>query len=314
MSLSITRTELTAEDLRRAARTSKSVSQARRCLAIASVLEGRRRGDAAEAAGMQRQTLRDWVHRRGRDRADIRSRCAFPPRSPRAAGRDGPGRSPPRDDVDGEIGEEVFGVAIAGSRPKGFRGPFGGGLVSRRDGAEFEPREPLHGRHMRNLRPPPLGAGADDPDLQWFAHGLLPLVSIENGERGSAGVSGRCGSGDETVELERVVARRVRIAEKRGARPWATGLAVGGLYSVRLQNPGSGHEETLAGYPEPDVRLSATSCRSESRARPQEPVVRSFRRHGGWMALGGASTHGLERKTPKRTEPGRAVARLGRAP
>lgn len=63
MSLSITRRDLTSEDLRRTARTSKSVSQARRCLAIASVLEGRRRGDAAEAAGMQRQTLRDWVHR-----------------------------------------------------------------------------------------------------------------------------------------------------------------------------------------------------------------------------------------------------------
>lgn len=63
MSLSITWTDLTAEDLRRAARTSKNVSQARRCLAIASVLEGHRRGAAAEAAGMQRQTLRDWVHR-----------------------------------------------------------------------------------------------------------------------------------------------------------------------------------------------------------------------------------------------------------
>ena len=63
MSLLITRTDLTAEGLRRAARAGKDVSQARRCLAIASVLEGRRRGDAAEAAGMQRQTLRDWVHR-----------------------------------------------------------------------------------------------------------------------------------------------------------------------------------------------------------------------------------------------------------
>ena len=60
---SITRTDLTAEDLRRAARAGENVIKARRCLAIASVLEVRGRGDAAEAAGMQRQTLRDWVHR-----------------------------------------------------------------------------------------------------------------------------------------------------------------------------------------------------------------------------------------------------------
>lgn len=63
MSLSTTRTDLTAEDLRRLARASRNVSQARRCLAIACVLDGRRRGDAAEAAGMQRQTLRDWMRR-----------------------------------------------------------------------------------------------------------------------------------------------------------------------------------------------------------------------------------------------------------
>jgi len=70
-----------------------------------------------------------------------------------------------RDDVDVRIGEELFEVAIAGSRPEGFRGLFGGGLVSRRDGAEVEPREPLHGRHVRDLRPTPLGARPDDPDL-----------------------------------------------------------------------------------------------------------------------------------------------------
>ena len=34
----------------------------RRLLAIALVLEGRPRTEAAEACGMDRQTLRDWVH------------------------------------------------------------------------------------------------------------------------------------------------------------------------------------------------------------------------------------------------------------
>jgi transposase len=32
-------------------------------LAVALVMEGHRRGEAARAAGMDRQTLRDWVHR-----------------------------------------------------------------------------------------------------------------------------------------------------------------------------------------------------------------------------------------------------------
>jgi transposase len=44
---------------------SKSVdgAQVRRLLALAFVLEGRSRGEAAAQSGMDRQTLRDWVHR-----------------------------------------------------------------------------------------------------------------------------------------------------------------------------------------------------------------------------------------------------------
>ena len=63
MSLVITRTDLAAEDLRREACAIKNAHQARRCLAIASVLDGCKRTEAAEAAGKQRQMLRDWVHR-----------------------------------------------------------------------------------------------------------------------------------------------------------------------------------------------------------------------------------------------------------
>ena len=59
----ITRTELDAPGLRRAARHSSDASAARRMLALALVLEGASRQDAARAAGMDRQTLRDWVHR-----------------------------------------------------------------------------------------------------------------------------------------------------------------------------------------------------------------------------------------------------------
>ena len=36
----------------------------RRLLALALVLDGRKRADAARLAGMDRQALRDWVHRR----------------------------------------------------------------------------------------------------------------------------------------------------------------------------------------------------------------------------------------------------------
>ncbi len=59
----ITRTELDAAGLRHAASPSRDAAAARRMLALALVLEGRSRVEAAQAAGMDRQTLRDWVHR-----------------------------------------------------------------------------------------------------------------------------------------------------------------------------------------------------------------------------------------------------------
>ena len=62
MAVAIERDELSAGELRAAARRSKDVAQARRLLALALVLEGASRTQAAEAAGMDRQTLRDWVH------------------------------------------------------------------------------------------------------------------------------------------------------------------------------------------------------------------------------------------------------------
>ena len=63
MRIEITRLDLTASELRRETCRSKDPDQARRLLAVAPVLEGHSRTDAAVAAGMQRQTLRDWVHR-----------------------------------------------------------------------------------------------------------------------------------------------------------------------------------------------------------------------------------------------------------
>ena len=63
VAIKITREELDAAGLRRAARRSSSVAGSRRMLALALVMEGKSRTEAALAAGMDRQTLRDWVHR-----------------------------------------------------------------------------------------------------------------------------------------------------------------------------------------------------------------------------------------------------------
>jgi len=57
------RTDYTAGEVRRLAKRVKDVAQARRLLAIAAVLDGASRTDAAKVGGMDRQTLRDWVIR-----------------------------------------------------------------------------------------------------------------------------------------------------------------------------------------------------------------------------------------------------------
>src|SRR4051794_28895858 len=63
MTVGITRHEPGAGDLRREARGCRDGAASRRMLALALVLEGASREAAARAAGMDRQTLRDWVHR-----------------------------------------------------------------------------------------------------------------------------------------------------------------------------------------------------------------------------------------------------------
>lgn len=59
----IMRTDHTAEALRGLAGKSTDAAQVRRLLALALILEGHPREAAAALAGMERQTLRDWVHR-----------------------------------------------------------------------------------------------------------------------------------------------------------------------------------------------------------------------------------------------------------
>ena len=83
MAISITRKDHTTADLRCAASRARDGASARRMLAVALVLEGSSRRDAAVSCGMDRQTLRDWVHRynaEGVAGLSDRQRSGRPPR------------------------------------------------------------------------------------------------------------------------------------------------------------------------------------------------------------------------------------------
>ena len=62
-SVEITRLDHSSRDLRKMSGRLETPEAARRMLAIANVLDGMNREMAARLAGMERQTLRDWVHR-----------------------------------------------------------------------------------------------------------------------------------------------------------------------------------------------------------------------------------------------------------
>ena len=83
MAVAITRDALSASELREAAARCDDNAQTRRALALALVLEGKSRTEAARRAGMDRQTLRDWVHRYndgGLDGLKNRRNLGAPPR------------------------------------------------------------------------------------------------------------------------------------------------------------------------------------------------------------------------------------------
>jgi transposase len=63
MAIAIMRKDYTAEGLRREAARCRDGHAARRMLALALALDGCSRSEAATLCGMDRQTLRDWVHR-----------------------------------------------------------------------------------------------------------------------------------------------------------------------------------------------------------------------------------------------------------
>ena len=63
MSALAIRDDIGSEELRRRARRERDGRVSARLIAIANALEGMDRTSAARLAGMDRQTLRDWVHR-----------------------------------------------------------------------------------------------------------------------------------------------------------------------------------------------------------------------------------------------------------
>jgi transposase len=80
--VAITRREHTAAELRIAASKSGDAAQVRRLLAIAHLVDGDARTQAAEQAGMDRQTLRDWVHRYNDEGIDGLKSHSSPGRAP----------------------------------------------------------------------------------------------------------------------------------------------------------------------------------------------------------------------------------------
>jgi transposase len=75
--VAITRLDLSASQLRLAAAKEKDATAARRIPALALVLEGAERTTAARSCGMDRQMLRDWVHRYNREGlAGLRNRVS----------------------------------------------------------------------------------------------------------------------------------------------------------------------------------------------------------------------------------------------
>jgi transposase len=77
------RDDIGPQELRRRARQESDGRVAARLIAIANALEGMDRASAARLAGMDRQTLRDWVHRYNEEGIAGLSNRPPPGRSPK---------------------------------------------------------------------------------------------------------------------------------------------------------------------------------------------------------------------------------------
>jgi transposase len=79
--VTITRTDRSSSELRALSGKCRDAAQVRRLLALAMVLDGVPRTEAAACNGMDRQTLRDWVHRYNEGGVDALKSRAIPGRT-----------------------------------------------------------------------------------------------------------------------------------------------------------------------------------------------------------------------------------------
>jgi transposase len=79
----VVRSGYSSAELRGLAKRSRDADQARRLLSIAAVVDGASRAEAAKLGGMDRQTLRDWMHRFNADGPDGLVNHAAPGASPK---------------------------------------------------------------------------------------------------------------------------------------------------------------------------------------------------------------------------------------
>ena len=119
--IEITRLDFTAAKLRELAAHERDGAVVRRLLAIAMILDGASREEAAQLNGMDRQTLRDWVHRYNADGVEGSRSHVSPGRPPplnrgrrdelRTMGLEGP--DPQRNQVYrwrcADLGDEIAG-------------------------------------------------------------------------------------------------------------------------------------------------------------------------------------------------------------
>src|SRR4051794_35327315 len=172
--------ERTPAELRALARRERDGRVSARLLALANALDGMSRDEAARAAGMDRQTLRDWVHRYNAEGVEgLRDR---PRPGPAVRARRGPAGGPEGPDPAGPEAGAGRLRGLARPRPaRAGRAPLRGALQRERGQAAAQGARPeLAEGAAGPPRGGPEGAGAVQKNLP----GLIEEVARDHpGER-----------------------------------------------------------------------------------------------------------------------------------
>jgi transposase len=146
--LTITRTDRSSGELRAVAAKCRDGAQVRRLLALAMVLAGAPRAEAAASNGMDRQTLRDWVLRYNEGGVDA------------LKSRESPGRTPYLTEAQmAELSQLVDGPDLATDKVVRWRIADLHGVVKRRFSVDVHPSTVgkwLHKLRLTRLQPRPV--------------------------------------------------------------------------------------------------------------------------------------------------------------